>query len=122
MIAAMDPRLDPQRYVFCTGGTLQDGALATFREDEGPSQILSLDQAREAGFDVALPMARIVLQVHSALEAAGLTAAVATALAAEGIACNMVAAYHHDHVFVPESDASRALAVLEHLQRAGQSG
>jgi hypothetical protein len=28
----------------------------------------------------------------------------------------MVAAYHHDHVFVPEADAAAALATLRALQ------
>ncbi|MGE4306290.1 MAG: ACT domain-containing protein, partial [Novosphingobium sp.] len=93
--------------------------LASFREDEGLSQILPFDAAHEAGYDVSLPMSRIVLEVHSALEGAGLTAAVSRALDRAGIACNMVAAYHHDHVFVPQGDADRALGVLKRLQGSG---
>ncbi|MCT2399869.1 ACT domain-containing protein [Novosphingobium mangrovi (ex Huang et al. 2023)] len=116
MIAGMNPRLDPQRWVFCTGGPLLEEALATFREDEGLSQILPLDAAREAGHDVSSPMMRIVLEVHSALDGTGLTAAVSGALDEAGIPCNMVAAYHHDHVFVPEGDAERAQEVLKRLQ------
>jgi hypothetical protein len=61
-------------------------------------------------------MSRIVLEVHSALDGTGLTAAVSRALEWAGIACNMVAAYHHDHVFVPQGDADRALGVLKRLQ------
>jgi hypothetical protein len=56
--------------------------------------------------------------VHSALDGTGLTAAVSAALAAAGIPCNMVAAFHHDHVFVPAAMAARALAVLQ--QRASR--
>ncbi len=118
MVAGMTPRLDPALYVFCTGGEPVAGALATFREDEGLSQVLPLDLARDAGFDVGLPMARIVLEVYSALDGFGLTAAVATALAEAEIACNMLAAFHHDHVFVPEADRHRALGVLQALQDA----
>lgn len=44
----------------------------------------------------------------------GLTAAVATALADDGIACNVVAGYHHDHLFVP---AARAADAMESLVR-----
>ena len=62
-----------------------------------------------------LPMRRITLSVHSALDGVGLTAAVAGALAEAGIACNMVAAFHHDHAFVPADDAEPALAVLRAL-------
>ena len=60
-------------------------------------------------------MRRITLRVHSALDGIGLTAAVSAALTEAGIACNVVAALHHDHVFVPAPDAARALSALEAL-------
>jgi hypothetical protein len=63
----------------------------------------------------------ITLNVYSSLERVGLTAAVAQALADESIACNMVAAYHHDHAFVPASDADRAMAVLTALQSSASA-
>jgi hypothetical protein len=63
-------------------------------------------------------MACLTLTVHSALDGVGLTAAVASALADEGIPCNMVAAFHHDHVFVPEERAEEALAILRALAQA----
>jgi hypothetical protein len=56
--------------------------------------------------------ARITLQIHSSLAAVGLTARVAESLAAGGISANMVAAYHHDHVFVPWERRDEALAIL----------
>ena len=93
-------------------------ALASFAEDEGLSVILTDQVARDAGLASDLPMRRITLTVHSALDGVGLTAAVASALANAGIACNMVAAYHHDHAFVPEDDADRALAILQALAGA----
>jgi len=40
---------------------------------------------------------------------------VATALTQENISCNVVAAYCHDHVFVAQADAERALAALQAL-------
>ena len=46
--------------------------------------------------------------MHSALEAVGLTAAVATALAAAGIPANVLAGYSHDHLLVPEDRADDA--------------
>lgn len=122
MITGMAPRLDDVAWVFCTGGAPHQAALATFRESEGLSQILPLKVAVAAGFDVSLPMARIVLDVFSALDGFGLTAAVAGALADEGIACNMVAAFHHDHVFVPWDVREAALAVLMRLQSQAASG
>jgi len=65
-------------------------------------------------------MKRIVLTANSALDGVGLTAAVASALAETDIPCNIVAAFRHDHVFVPSAMAERALAILKALQdRAG---
>jgi GNAT superfamily N-acetyltransferase len=38
-------------------------------------------------------------------------------LAAEGIACNVIAGAHHDHLFVPAAEGERALLLLEGAQR-----
>jgi len=117
MIAGMAPVLDPARYHFCVLGddTLLPHAIASFREDEGLSLILTAQIAQAHGLDTGLPMRRITLTVQSALDGVGLTAAVATALAEAGIACNMVAGYHHDHAFVPAEDAPRAVQLLQAL-------
>jgi hypothetical protein len=56
------------------------------------------------------------IDVFSSLEGVGLTAAVASALSQADIACNMVAAYHHDHVFVPSNRADMAMEILTALQ------
>ncbi|MCW3781242.1 ACT domain-containing protein [Defluviimonas salinarum] len=122
MIAGMSPELLPGSFVFCSlpGGSasaaLLDAALSVFREAEGQSLILPKAVAAARGLDTTSPMRLIRLNVHSSLEGVGLTAAVATALAAEGIACNMVAAYHHDHAFVPADRAAEALEILLRLQ------
>lgn len=125
MIAGMRPERAAIPYVFAAVtdlaliARLSTAAFARIDEAEGTTLILPAEIAEEAGLDVALPMARITLQVHSALDGVGLTAAVATALAAEGIPCNMVAGYHHDHAFVPLDQAEAALACLQ--ARARQS-
>ncbi len=115
----MAPKRQPGHFVFCTAPEpspdLIRAAIATYAEAEGVSLILPLEVAAAHGFDTALPMACLTLQVHSALDGVGLTAAVATALADAGIPCNMVAAYHHDHAYVPEEMAERALEVLDSL-------
>ncbi len=122
MLAALDPALDTVPYVFATTADPDRAAAATpralglFREAEGVTLILPADQAHEFGFDASAPMRRITLRVASALDGVGLTAAVAAALASEGVACNMIGAFHHDHVFTPAADAGRALAILEALQ------
>ena len=120
MVAGMSPVLDPVPYgFFCIpagappeAGAVWAHALAAFREDEGLTLVLPLAVARDLNLPCDMPMRRITLTVFSALDGVGLTAAVASALAGAGIACNMIAAFHHDHVFVPEGDADAALAVL----------
>ena len=120
MIAGMDPVLDGRLWCF-TGGDdpdlviqLMAHALGTFREAEGLSLIVPHEVAKAHDLHTD-PYARITLQVHSALDGVGLTAAVAGALAKAGIACNMVAALRHDHAFVPAARADEALRILQDL-------
>lgn len=127
MLAGMKPTLKDGRYFFCTTNDtavltkLSGRSLALFREDEGTALVLAEEDATLHGFDLSMPMVRIVLEVYSALDGVGLTAGVATALADEGIPCNMIAAYHHDNVFVPEPMAARAIEVLKEVQRRASS-
>jgi hypothetical protein len=112
MLAGMAPVLDARRWEFAlVAGDPPADAFAVIREDEGLTAIVS----GEGG-----AFARITLMVHSALDGVGLTAAVATALAAAGIACNVVAGFHHDHLFVPWERRDEALAILSDISaRAG---
>lgn len=121
MIAGMKPALDPQVWRFVqitpdTAPTLLGQAIATFREEEGVTAIVPAEVADDFGQGGA-DFQRITLQVFSDLEGVGLTAAVAGALAEAGIACNMVAAFHHDHAFVPAAQADEAMRVLVDLSR-----
>ena len=96
--------------------------VATFREREGLSIIVAEHLAERAGLHADFRAAWITLTVNSDLSAVGLTAAVAKALADEGISCNIVAAVNHDHVFVPVGAAEKALLALRALQRHGGAG
>ena len=128
MLAGMTPVLRQRNFVFCITNDAalaeqaQAAALSWFREDEGIAMILELEVAASLGFETSLPMNRIVLEVFSALDGVGLTAAVSTALAHDNIPCNMVSAYHHDNVFVPVAMADRAMHVLHLLQAQAQIG
>ena len=109
MLAGMAPVLDARRWSFALvveGDTPPPEAFAMIREDEGTTAIMPDDGGA---------FARITLTVHSALDGVGLTAAVATALAQQGIACNVVAGFHHDHLFVPWERRGEALEVLQRL-------
>ncbi|WP_270728577.1 ACT domain-containing protein [Shimia sp. Alg240-R146] len=128
MISAMNPELKNGDYVFAITqesdvvARLFPEALCLYREAEGLSMILPKEIAVREGFDADQPMRCITLNVFSALEGVGLTAAVATELAAHGIACNMVAAYHHDHAFVPAAQAENAVRILKSRQQAEAAG
>ena len=121
LISHMRPMLDPEPYVFCTFAArdFQDladyGPVGLFAETEGTTAILPVERARELGLGDAEWFRRITLTVHSSLEAVGLTAAISSALAEKGISANVVAAYFHDHVFVPEEKVDEALKALREL-------
>jgi hypothetical protein len=122
MIAGMAPMQVPGTWAFVIvpetrAARLMPDALAMFREGEGLSLVLPHALALAEGFS-PVEMACITLRVHSALDGVGLTAAVAEALAGAGIPCNMVAAYHHDHVFVPAEKVGEAMDAL--LARAAR--
>jgi uncharacterized protein len=122
LLAAMAPVLRVEEYVFCTlppGAELPAGVVpfAAVREDEGLS--LVVERAHAGDLRCSAPFRAITLTVHSSLEAVGLTAAVARALADLGIPANVVAGFHHDHVFVPADHADEALRALLLLTRFG---
>lgn len=117
LLASMSPKRRPGVFVFATVSEPPSGAVieASVREPEGLSIVVERDAAAAAGLDYEFEAAWITLEVHSALDAVGLTAAVSTALAAAGISCNVIAGRHHDHLLVPLPSADDALAVLRGL-------
>lgn len=119
LLASMRPELQPGIYLFCTlaGESIPAGLapLATFREAEGLTLVLRQEEVERHGLTGTFPCAWITLTVHSDLAAVGFLAAVASALAAEGIPCNAIAAFHHDHLFVPVASAARAMETLRKL-------
>lgn len=123
MLSQMSPELGPHTYVFVSVQQTPDqlDPLMTFHEDEGLTLIVTGDQARRHGWPADQPMRCITLRVHSALDGVGLTAAFSAELAGAGISCNVVAGYHHDHLFVPEADAPRALTALRELSARHRS-
>jgi len=120
LLRTLRPVLNDGNYVFAVlphdadTGALE--ALATFRENEGITVVVEEGRAQLAGLRVLFRAAWITLTVHSDLQAVGLTAAVAGALTRANISCNMIAAAHHDHVFVPVESAHAAIEVLAALQ------
>jgi len=105
LLATLAPQLHDERYSFIgtADPTLADADFAIVREAEG----MTLIRPEPTG-----EWARISLGVHSSLEAVGLTAILSARLAEAGISANIVAALHHDHIFVPWDRRDEALAAL----------
>ncbi|MFJ8649973.1 ACT domain-containing protein [Streptomyces sp. NPDC093546] len=127
LLAALRPELHPGRYVFCTvdGPAVPPGLhpVVTVAESEGLTVVVREEEADAASLPYDYVAGWITLRVHSALDAVGLTAAVAGALADAGLSCNVVAGYHHDHLFVEHAHAQRALTTLRLLaERGGAAG
>jgi hypothetical protein len=116
LLQTMRPKHNPGDYVFCVLGFYSavdpDDAVLLFKEEEGMTVILKKERADDLGLAYSFVASWITLTVHSSLEAVGLTAAVATALSEEGISCNVVAAFYHDHIFVAQMDTGKAMEVL----------
>lgn len=118
LLANLAVRQRPGRWCLVSDVVLPVGVevAATVVEDEGVTSVIPVGDAERLGFDVDFVAAWLTLEVHSALGAVGLTAAVSGALAEAAIACNVLAGFHHDHLLVPHDDADRAIAAIEALR------
>ncbi|WP_282160358.1 ACT domain-containing protein [Ulvibacterium marinum] len=115
----MEPQLNNGEYVFVS---ISDSfninsrdTIASIKEEEGTTIILKKNSAERLGFSTDFVSSWITLNVHSSLEAVGLTSAFSTELTKSDISCNVVAGYHHDHIFVNYKDAKRALKILRKM-------
>ncbi|KHT62819.1 transporter [Photobacterium gaetbulicola] len=120
LLKSMDPELTEGEYVFCSvDGELETylalSPIATFQESEGLTLVVSKQNADRACLAYESTYRMLTLTVHSSLDAVGLTAAVSSKLAEQGISANVIAAYYHDHVFVPSAKAEHALRALKSL-------
>ncbi len=110
--------LNEGEYVFCSD---KDGdfdlkdALFTFNEKEGLTVVFKKEKADMLCLSYSYIASWITLSVHSSLNAVGLTALFSSALAKNGISCNVVAAYYHDHIFVSKGDCARSMEILNNI-------
>ena len=125
LIASMTPILIENEYVFATIKNYSVekivllNPISTFQEKEGLTLVLQKEIADENNISYSGVFRCITLNVHSSLDAVGLTAAVSTKLTQSNISANVIAAYYHDHVFVASADAKKALLALNDLVRVG---
>lgn len=121
LLASLRPILEDGEFVFVSRprGKYGDGAelnpIATIAENEGLTLVVQKDRADAAGERYHGVFRMITLQVHSSLETVGLSATVANVLSKRGISVNVIAAYYHDHLFVPSLRAQDAIDGLAEL-------
>ena len=121
ILSSLQPQLLEHSYVFCTfqGARYGDWAhtqpVMSMMEKEGLTLVIEQGRAQREGLHYEGVFRCITLGVESSLEAVGLTAIMASALTERKISPNVVAGYHHDHVFVPADRAQEALEVMKQL-------
>lgn len=123
LLARLSPRLVDGEFVFLSfvdaryGDRAELEPLAAVSEAEGLTLIVPRQRADAHGQAYESVFRAITLQVHSSLDAVGLTAAFAGKLAERGISANVIAGFYHDHIFVRRDAAASALEALESLSR-----
>jgi hypothetical protein len=124
LLRGLRPRLSETEFAY--GLVLRGVALppemvplGTFQETEGLTVIAPAAAFAGTDLEHIAGWALITLEVHSALAAVGMIAAIARALADQGVSTNVVAAFFHDHVFVPWDRRHDAMQVLARFSSEG---
>jgi hypothetical protein len=119
ILKTLQPKHNAGDYVFCVVNDLNKLNLTEiiffFREEEGTTVVLKKELADKLKLEYTFVAAWITLTVHSSLESVGLTAVFSKSLSEEGISCNVVAGYYHDHIFVSRADVNNAMKILKAL-------
>lgn len=119
LLSAMSPELLPGGFVFCTFADAGYGShshlhpMAAIKEAEGLTLIIPAELAKQHQISDESVFSCITLNIHSSLDAVGLTAAVSNRLAEHNISANVIAGYYHDHIFVPSERSDQALQLLQ---------
>lgn len=117
LLKTMQPQLNEGNYVFCHIKNIKsvpiEKTLLIFKEPEGSTVIIKKELADVLQLPYSFVASWITLKVHSSLEAVGFTAAFSSALSQQGISCNVVATFYHDHIFVNKKDQEKAMAILQ---------
>lgn len=118
-LKTLKPKHNFGEFVFCVVQDLEEvnasDIVMTFKEEEGTTIIIRKELADRLNFHYSFIASWITLTVHSSLTAVGLTASFSNALSKNGVSCNVVAAFYHDHIFVDKNDTEKAMNILARL-------
>lgn len=123
LLSTMSPALMAGEFVFCTfeksryGDHAELEPVAAVTEAEGLTLVVPKAKADQHGLEYNSVFRGVTLKVHSSLEAVGLTAAFSRKLTEHGISANVIAGYFHDHIFVQNEHAEKAIAAISELTR-----
>ena len=121
LLKTMSPTLLLGEYIFCSfedalyGDHADLAPIAVVKETEGLTLVIPRPIADEHQLSYESVFRCITLNVHSSLDAVGLTAAVSAKLTEYGISANVLAGYFHDHIFVQRKLAEKAMAAIREL-------
>lgn len=121
LLKSISPSLIDGEFVFCSFENACYGdysgftPIAAVQEGEGLTLVIPKFKADERQLSYEAVFKCIRLNVHSSLEAIGLTAAVSRKLSDHGICANVIAGYFHDHIFVSSEHAHKSISALEEL-------
>lgn len=122
LVQGMAPKLNTGEYVFVTvkdsSSVNRSEIICEFKEKEGITLVLARSKADALKLTYQFTASWITLQIHSSLEAVGLTALFSTELAKHNISCNVVSGYYHDHIFVDKKESKKAIEVLIDLSKS----
>jgi uncharacterized protein len=121
ILKTLSPELNPGEYIFHSTDDPtkfdQNDIIGLFKEKEGITVIISKKLADQKKIPYKFIASWITLNVHSSLDAVGLTAAFSDALTRENISANVIAGYYHDHIFVAKKDSNKAIKSLIRLSK-----
>jgi len=121
LLNSLSPKLHDKEYVFLSfpnatyGDYAELSPIALFAESEGMTLVVPKSSADSHQLNYEGIYSCITITVHSSLEAVGLTAALANTLTENAISANVIAAFYHDHIFVPLKKTEQAMKALKKL-------